>query len=142
MARDSEHPEKIWNINPTYRVAATTVRHWVLFMAFLAAMLTYLDRVCLSAAAPAMSKDLHLSPIKMGYVFGVFDLAYALFEIPMSWQGDRTGQRKLLTRIVVCWSILTVFTGIAWNYAALLVTRFGFGAAEAGAFPTMSRALG
>jgi MFS transporter, ACS family, glucarate transporter len=141
MARDSEHAGKIWDVNPTYRVSATTVRHWVLFMAFLAAMLTYLDRVCLSAAAPAMSQDLHLAPIKMGYVFGVFDLAYALFEIPMSWQGDRTGQRKLLTRIVVCWSILTVFTGIAWNYAALLVTRFGFGAAESGAFPTMSRAL-
>jgi ACS family glucarate transporter-like MFS transporter len=141
MARDPELAAKFRRISPTNHMVATTGRHWVLLMLFLAAMLTYLDRVCLSAAAPAMSKDLHLTPIQMGYVFGIFNLAYALFEIPMSWQGDRTGQRKLLTRIVACWSIFTVLTGLARSYTALLAIRFGFGAAESGAFPTMSRAL-
>jgi sugar phosphate permease len=116
-------------------------RYWVLLIAFLATMIHYLDRACLSVAAPGMSKDLNLSRMQMGYVFVAFDLAYAIFGIPVSWLGDRTGQRKLVTSIVVVWSILTILTGFAPGLIALLVIRFAFGAAESGAFPTLSRAL-
>jgi ACS family glucarate transporter-like MFS transporter len=77
----------------------------------------------------------------MGYVFSIFAAAYGLFEIPTGWLGDRWGQRKMLTRIVVCWSIFTALTGVVRSYAALIATRFIFGMAEAGAFPTLSRAL-
>ena len=79
--------------------------------------------------------------MQMGYVFSVFALAYGIFEMPMGWLGDTFGQRKLLTRIVAGWSLFTVLTGLSKNYALLLLTRFGFGAAEAGAFPTLTRAL-
>jgi MFS family permease len=47
----------------------------------------------------------------------------------------------MLIRIVGCWSIFTMLTGAARSLPALLVTRTVFGAAEAGAFPTLSRAL-
>ena len=55
--------------------------------------------------------------------------------------GDRWGQRRMLIRIVGCWSAFTVLTGLVRNLPSLLVTRTIFGAAEAGAFPTLSRAL-
>jgi MFS family permease len=55
--------------------------------------------------------------------------------------GDRWGQRRTLVRIVTCWSIFTILTGAVRQFGALLATRFIFGAAEAGAFPTLSRAL-
>lgn len=113
----------------------------MLLFAVSAAFITYLDRVCISAAAPAMTRDLGLTAEQMGYVFSVFALAYGIFEIPMGWLGDRYGQRSLLTRIVGCWSLFTVLTGMARSYWSLLVIRFAFGAAEAGAFPTMVRAL-
>jgi ACS family glucarate transporter-like MFS transporter len=119
----------------------TKARYGVLFLGFLVSLITYLDRACISAAAPAMSRDLHLSGMQMGYVFSVFALSYAIFEIPMGWLGDRLGQRAVLTRIVACWSAFTILTGVAASYAALLATRFAFGAAEAGAFPTLARAL-
>jgi MFS family permease len=121
--------------------AATRVRHRVLAFGFVAAVITYLDRVCISAAAPAISRDLGLSSIQMGYVFGAFALSYAIFEIPVGWWADRAGQRRVLTRIVAGWSLFTVLTGISWTYAVLLLTRFLFGAAEAGAFPALSRML-
>jgi MFS family permease len=118
------------------------IRRRLLLLGFLMAFITYLDRVCISAAAPAMSRDLGLDRIQMGYVFSIFALAYAIFEIPTGWWGDRTGQRRVLTRIVACWSLCTILTGLVRSYGALLAVRFVFGAAEAGAFPNLSRALG
>jgi ACS family glucarate transporter-like MFS transporter len=118
------------------------IRRRLLVLGFFMAVITYLDRVCISVAAPVMSSDLNLDRMQMGYVFGVFALAYAIFEIPAGWLGDRIGQRKVLTRIVACWSLFTVVTGLVRSYWALLAARFVFGAAEAGAFPNLSRALG
>jgi ACS family glucarate transporter-like MFS transporter len=86
-------------------------------------------------------RDLRLSNIQMGYVFGVFALSYGLVEIPAGWLGDRLGQRKMLTRIVLCWSAFTALTGAATTFPVLVLTRFAFGAAEAGAFPSIARAL-
>lgn len=119
----------------------TRTRYWVLVLAFLGAVITYLDRVCMSVAAPAMTAELGLTKIQMGYVFSSFALAYAIFELPAAWLGDLWGQRKTMTRILGAWSLFTVLTGVVRGYPLLLATRFAFGAAEAGAFPTLSRAL-
>ena len=61
---------------------ATRARYWVIFFAVTLAILAYIDRVCISMAAPVMSRDLGLSKVQMGSVFSAFALAYALFEIP------------------------------------------------------------
>ncbi|MGC2400251.1 MAG: MFS transporter [Acidobacteriaceae bacterium] len=122
----------------TFRVS---LRNRVLLLVTFASGITYLDRVCLSAAAPAIMRDLRLSSIQMGYAFSVFSLAYGIFEMPMGWLGDRLGQRKMITRIVACWSAFTALTGMVGGYLGLLAVRFAFGAAEAGAFPSMGAAL-
>ena len=119
----------------------TRGRYAVLFFVYLAAFITYLDRVCMSVAAPAMQRDLGLSQIQFAWVFTVFYIAYGVFEMPTAWLGDRWGQRRMLIRIVGCWSLFTILTGWARTLATLLMTRTVFGAAEAGAFPTLSRAL-
>ena len=41
----------------------------------------------------------------------------------------------MLTRIVVWWSAFTALTGAMTSFYPLLITRFLFGAGEAGAFP-------
>ena len=110
--------------------------------AFFLAVITYLDRVCIAAAAPFMMDELHLSFFQMSVVFSAFTRTYSLFEIPSGWLGDTRGPRRVLTRIVLWWSAFTMLTGAAWGYASLGVTRFLFGAGEAGAFPNMARALG
>ena len=44
----------------------------------------------------------------------------------------------MLTRVVLWRSAFTSLTGMVWNYNLLLITRFCFGAGEAGAFPNAS----
>ena len=117
------------------------VRWRVLLMLFLLSVVTYLDRVCISTTAPAMMKDLGLSPFQMGMVFSIFVFGYALFEIPGGWMGDHWGARIVLTRIVLWWSFFTAATAYAWSFASLLVIRLLFGVGEAGAFPNCSSAI-
>jgi MFS family permease len=126
---------------PTVAQKPTTARNRVLLLVLLATGLTYLDRVCISAAAPSITGDLGLSNIQMGFVFSVFALSYGLFEVPMGWLGDRWGQRNTMTRIVACWSAFTALTGLVFSYRALVAVRFCVGPAEAGAFPTLTQAL-
>ncbi len=116
-------------------------RRVTLVFAVTVAFITYLDRVCISVAAPFMVEDLGLSSVQMGYVFSAFALAYGLFEIPTGWIGDRFGQKRLMAPIVAAWSLLTILTGAARGFATLAGLRFLFGAAQAGAFPTLTRAL-
>jgi len=121
--------------------AASRARLGVLTFAFLLAVITYLDRVCISAAAPFISEDLHLTTVEMGQVLSAFALAYSVFEIPSGWLGDVAGPRRVLTRIVLWWSAFTMLTGAAMGFRSLVATRVLFGAGEAGAFPNMSRSL-
>ena len=110
----------------------TRVRYWVIVFAVTLAMIQYLDRVSIS-----IRRDLGLTEVQMGWVFSAFALAYAIFDIPGGYLGDWMGPRKVLMRVVVWWSFFTAATGWAWSYASMLVTRFLFGAGEAGCFPNL-----
>jgi len=120
---------------------ATRTRYWVIVFAVTLAVITYIDRVCISQAAPSIRKALNLSEAEMANVFGAFGLAYALFEIPSGWWGDILGPRKVLMRVVLWWSFFTAATGRAWSFWSLWVTRFMFGAGEAGCFPNLTKAF-
>lgn len=116
-------------------------RHIVLALLVLLSIITFLDRLAIAAAGPRMQSDLALGPEQWGWVLGAFVLAYGLFEMPTGAMGDRLGQRRVITRIVVWWSAFTALTGAVSGYFPLLATRFAFGAGEAGAYPNMSGAI-
>ncbi|HTT00597.1 MAG TPA: MFS transporter [Steroidobacteraceae bacterium] len=116
----------------------STHRYRVTGLLILLFGITYLDRVCISVAGPRMQDDLHIGLAGWGWVTGIFAISYCLFEIPTGLLGDRIGPRHVLTRIVLWWSAFTALTGAVTGYYPLLVTRFLFGAGEAGAFPNGS----
>jgi len=101
-------------------------------------IITFLDRISIAVAGPRIQNELHIAPERWGWVIGAFTLAYGIFEIPTGALGDRIGQRSVLTRIVLWWSAFTCLTGAAIGFPALVVTRFLFGAGEAGAYPNIS----
>ena len=131
----------------------TSVRYQVLGWTCALSMLTYIDRVCIKQVEPDMSRELGLTPQQFGWVFSAFGLAYALFEVPSGWLGDKFGPRIVLARIVLWWSAFTALTGLvlpfSWDLgwfvfdslALLVMIRFLFGAGEAGAYPNIARAM-
>jgi ACS family glucarate transporter-like MFS transporter len=119
----------------------TRQRYLVVIMLFGLTIITFADRICISTASDFIMADLHISKQTMGYIFGAFALSYALFQIPSGWFADTYGPKKALLFVVSFWSLFTALTGAAWNVVSMLITRFLFGAGEAGAFPGASRAI-
>jgi len=103
------------------------------------AWITYMDRACIGVLSSAIRADLGLSMTQMGYVFSAFTLAYAIFEIPSAWWGERIGARRVLARIVTWWSVFTILTAAATGLKSMVIVRFLFGAGEAGAWPNATR---
>jgi len=119
----------------------TRVRYIVLLLTVAAYFITYLDRTLLSAAAPSIQKEFGFSLQTLGWVLASYQFAYALFQIPGGWLGDRFGPRLALAGVVVWWSAFTAFTTLTWSVASLAVVLFLFGMGEAGAFPIATRSL-
>src|SRR5262245_21269093 len=121
--------------------APRRARRTLLQLTFALSLLTFLDRVAIGGAAPAIRDQLHLGPAQMASAFSAFTFAYAAFEIPTGWMGDTFGPRRVLTRIVLWWSAFTALTGAAWSFVSLVTMRFLFGVGEAGAYPNISRSF-
>jgi D-galactonate transporter len=116
-------------------------RWYILVLISLMYLITYLDRVNISTAAPVISKEFGFDKITMGVIFSAFGWAYAMFQVPGGWLGDRFGARNVLTVIVGYWSAMTAATAVASGAASFMVLRFLFGMGEAGAFPGATRAM-
>lgn len=123
----------------------TNVRYGVLGFACVLSMITYLDRVCFGTVASNIQTEFELSESEKGWLFTAFAFAYAAFEVPSGWLGDRFGARNTLIRIVLWWSVFTALTGMifpgALAFPLLLGVRFLFGMGEAGAYPNIARAF-
>ncbi|MPZ19777.1 MAG: MFS transporter [Luteitalea sp.] len=126
MSRTTEAPSRL----PRYMVIAAL---------FVLSLITYIDRAAISTAKGPMAGDLSLSDAQMGFVFSAFALGYAAAQIPSGWFADRIGPRHALAIVVALWSVLTALTGAMTRLGSLLVVRFLFGVAEAGAFPGSAR---
>src|ERR1700756_5177372 len=116
-------------------------RWYILFLISLTYLITYLDRVNISTVAPVISKEYGFNKVTMGIIFSAFIWAYALFQVPGGWLGDRFGPRKVLSVIMGYRTIIAVLTTHALGFASFWGIRFALGVGEAGAFPTATRAM-
>ena len=117
----------------------TRARYIVLALLCAMAFVLYLDRICMGQAVKPIRDTLDISKFRMGLILAAFTVAYGIFEIPAGHWGDRYGSRRVLARIVICWSLFTALTGASFDFWSLLAVRFLFGAGEAGAFPNAAR---
>jgi MFS family permease len=104
-------------------------------------LITYIDRVNLSTAAPLIRKELHLTQTQLGVVFSAFGYPYAIFQIIGGHLGDRFGARRTLTICGLVWAAATILTGLAGGLISLFMVRLLLGIGEGATFPTATRAM-
>jgi MFS family permease len=81
-------------------------------------------------------------PREMGWVQSAWYLGYGLLQIPSGSLADRFGGRRTLVALCLLWSFLTLLTALASGLVSLLVLWGLMGAAQAGAFPCATKAIG
>jgi len=120
--------------------SATTMRQWsIVGVLLLAAILNSADRSSLAIAAPALSRELMLSPVQMGFLLSAFFWTYAIGQVVAGWFTYRFPVLWVFTIGFVVWSGATFCTGLVQGMTALLVLRLLLGGGESVAFPCYSK---
>src|SRR3954463_12258840 len=114
----------------------THVRYLIVLAAMLAAVLLYLERVCVSVAEVYVREDLRIGKMEMDVAFGAFFIAYALGQVPSGWLSQRYGPRLMLALYMLGWSVFGVCIALAQDVYTLVAARFLLGLSQAGAYPT------
>ena len=146
-------------------IAATRVRYWVLLFISTLALITYLDRICISRVQEDIQRA---ADLVQGDGVDLQRLPARLCPVRSSRRLDgrhlRGSRRLAPMRIVVWWSVFTALTGCIWSFSLssgsvsfpglhfhppgpeqlrlLLLVRFLFGAGEAGPSQTSRAVMG
>ena len=115
------------------------LRWLMVFLAFSATAINYIDRANLGVAAPFIAKDLNLSPESTGALLGAFFWTYAAFQLPSGWFIDKVGARVAYLVAVIWWSLFTGAAALARTFHALFGIRLLLGVGEAPAYPANSQ---
>ena len=121
------------------------VRLFIVTMLFLVTTVNYADRATLSIAGPALSKELHLDPVAMGWIFSAFGWSYVVAQVPGGWLLDRYGSRSVYAFSIMIWSLFTLLQGWVGFFSGatavtvLFLLRLLVGFAEAPSFPANAR---
>jgi ACS family glucarate transporter-like MFS transporter len=126
---------------------STHVRYGIVATLFLVSAFSYGDRVVLSIAGIAFTRDLHLTPVKLAYILSGFSWTYAAAQLPSGWLLDRFGTKRVYGLSILIWSVLAALVGFAGYLAGAVAfaTIFGLrllsGLAQSPVFPGNGRVV-
>lgn len=113
----------------------------MLFMAFLATAINYVDRANLSVAMPYVQSELGLSSAASGALLGAFFWTYAAFQLPSGWFVDKVGARLAYAAAVTWWSLFTALMAAGNAFGTLFGFRLMLGVGEAPAYPCNAKVV-
>lgn len=106
----------------------------------ISSLLNYLDRSLLSAVAPTLMGEFHLSNYEYGWVIFGFSIVYAVVAPLAGLFIDRVGLNAGISVAVLVWSMASVATGVTHNFGGLIASRALLGVAEAAGVPAYGKA--
>ena len=125
---------------PGSNAAASARARWAAISVFaLASAWNYLDRLTLSAAAPRVREEFHLSNADYGWLLSAFALAYALASPLMGWFLDWLGLEKGIVWAVGMWSLATALCGWSRSLGQLVGARVFLGIWESVGVPAAGK---
>jgi ACS family hexuronate transporter-like MFS transporter len=113
----------------------------VIFFAFFATALSFLDRQVVSLAILQIQEDLHISNIDYGFINTGFLISYCIMFTVGGVMIDRLGSRRGLGVSLAIWSLATLLHSVVGNALQLGAVRFLMGVGEGGIFTGAIKAV-
>jgi ACS family hexuronate transporter-like MFS transporter len=120
---------------------AARYRWLVLAVFVLSTAINYLDRQMLSALAPVLKAEFHISNAQFGLMLAAFGLTNALSAPFAGVLIDRMGLNRAITMAVGLWSCAGITTGFTRSLGALVGCRAVLGVAEGAGIPSAGKAI-
>ncbi len=118
-----------------------STRWLVLTLLVASSFINYIDRGNLSVAADSLSRELSISPERLGLLLSGFFWTYAMFQMVSGWLIDRYNVYLLYGIGFFLWSAATAFTGLANSYWMIFGFRLMLGVGESVAYPAYSKVI-
>jgi len=109
--------------------------HAILIVLFLIYMSDYIDRYVVASMIDFIKRDWNITDAQAGSLMSVVLLFITIFTVPASILIDRWSRRKMVSLMVLLWSLATLACSFTKNYAQLLVARAFIGIGESGYAP-------
>lgn len=123
-------------MNAEHTKQAMRERRYTMFILFLVAVLSYVDRTILSVLQVPIKKELGLSDAQLGALTGLsFALFYATLALPIARVADRSVRARIVAASLGLWSAMTTLIGMVSGFASLAMFRMGVAIGEAGSMP-------
>ena len=124
-----------FKVTPVYR-------NYVLWILWLAGVLSFLDRQVFSVLLESIKADMRLTDTELGLIGGfAISVFYATFGLILGNMSDRFNRRNMLAACVTVWSVMTAVCGLATSFVTLFLARVGVGVGEAGGTPASASIL-
>ena len=120
---------------------AARYRWAVLAVFVVSTAINYLDRATLSALAPVLMSEFHLTNAEYGWIGSAFSLTYAVSAPFAGLLIDRIGLNRAISFAVGLWSGAGIATGLTSGLGGLVGCRAVLGAAEAAGIPAAGKAI-
>jgi ACS family D-galactonate transporter-like MFS transporter len=118
-------------------------RRWrIAWLLGIGVLVSYFDRVNLSASHGALIVAFGISDVAYGYLSSAYNLTYWFCQLPIGVVLDRFGVRRVGRAGTGLWSVATFGGAIAPSLGALFGARFLLGVGEAPTFPASAKAVG
>lgn len=111
------------------------LRWWIIGVVMLGTVLNYLTRSSLSAAAPTLKDQLHITVEQYSYVVAAFQACYTVMQPIAGYILDSVGVKIGLAIFCVGWSVANMLHGFANSWQSLAFFRGLMGMAEAAVIP-------
>ena len=117
-------------------LASGRYRWYVVWLLFLVYVLNFVDRQILVILMEPIRLEFGFSDRQLGLLSCLaFALLYSTLGIPIARLADRANRVNIISISIFVWSLATVLTGFARNFAHLLLARVAVGIGEAGCSP-------
>jgi ACS family glucarate transporter-like MFS transporter len=118
-----------------------TQTRWLIFiLACATSWLLYLHRYAWGVIRPSLkAENPDLTDQQLGWLDAMFNLTYAIGQVPGGLAGDLGGPRVVLSLLILLWSGCVAWLTAGRSFLQLAGIRAAFGLAQAGAYPCLSQ---